>query len=68
MLSLTSIAFSIVFGIIGFGYIKYGTKNKKGIALLSGFLLCVLPYAISNVIVLIVLSLVCIVTPFYFRY
>jgi hypothetical protein len=36
----TAIMFGMLFGAIGFGYIIYGRKQRRGIALLSGVLLC----------------------------
>jgi hypothetical protein len=66
-MDLYFIVFSITFGMIGVGYIRYASKQKKGVALLCGFLLCCLPYVVTNLVLLIIVSVMCMVTPFYFR-
>jgi hypothetical protein len=38
--SSSSIILGVLFGSIGLGYIVYGRKQKKGIALFSGIALC----------------------------
>jgi membrane protein implicated in regulation of membrane protease activity len=57
-----------MFGSIGMGYIVYGRKQHKGIALLSGIVLCVFPYFVPNVFLLIIIGIVLMAFPFFFRY
>ena len=54
----TGLMLSILFGSIGLGYFVYGKKQANLIALFAGLLLMVVPYLISNSIVL---SAVCVV-------
>jgi hypothetical protein len=67
-MSTTSLVFGVLYGAIGFGYLIYGRRQQKGIALLSGLVLCAFPYFISNIVLLIVIGLVLIALPFYIRY
>ena len=64
----TSLLLGVMFGSIGMGYIVYGRKQHKGIALLSGIVLCVLPYFVPNVFLLIIIGIVLMAFPFFFRY
>ena len=67
-MNATSLLFGVIYGAIGFGYLIYGRRQQKGIALLSGLVLCAFPYFISNIVLLIVIGLVLIALPFYIRY
>jgi hypothetical protein len=64
----TAIMFGMLFGAIGFGYIIYGRKQHKGIALLSGVLLCAFPYFVPNVFLIILIGVVLMTVPFFIRY
>jgi hypothetical protein len=67
-MNTTSLVFGVLYGAIGFGYLIYGRRQRKGIALLSGLALCGFPYFISNIVLLILIGLVFIALPFYIRY
>ena len=67
-MSTTSLVFGVLYGSIGLGYLIYGRRQQKGIALLSGIVLCVFPYFISNIVLLILIGLLFIALPFYIRY
>lgn len=58
----------VLFGAIGFGYIIYGRKQQRGIALLSGVLLCAIPYVIPNVFLILLFGIVLMAVPFFIRY
>ena len=64
----TSLFLGVLFGSIGLGYIVYGKKQHKGIALLSGVGLCALPYLISSVLLVILAAIVLMVLPFLMKY
>ena len=66
--SMTSIMWGMLFGAIGMGYFVYGKKQKRVVALLSGVLLCVFPYFVSNVILMVLVGFVLIALPFIVRY
>jgi chromate transport protein ChrA len=67
-MNTTSLVFGVLYGSIGFGYLIYGRRQRKGIALLSAVALCAFPYFISNIVLLILIGLVFIALPFYIRY
>ena len=67
-MNTTSLVFGVLYGSIGLGYLIYGRRQQKGIALISGIVLCVFPYFISNIVLLILIGLPLIALPFYIRY
>ena len=68
MYSTTNIFLAMLFGAIGLGYIVYGKKQRRGIALVCGVALCAFPYFISNAILVIIVGIVLMILPFYLRY
>ncbi|MFQ5453786.1 MAG: hypothetical protein ACE5D6_06330 [Candidatus Zixiibacteriota bacterium] len=66
--SLSTIIWGVLFGSIGMGYIIYGRKQKKGIALLSGIVLSIFPYFFSNLFVIIFIGIVLMLLPYFIRY
>jgi hypothetical protein len=54
----------VLAGAVGMGYFIYGKKQAKAVPLLCGLGLCVIPYFINNVILLIVTCLAMIIAPF----
>ena len=63
----TSLLLGVLFGSFGMGYIVYGKKQRKGIALLSGIALCTFPYFVQNMYLFIVTGILLIVLPFLLR-
>ena len=57
----------MLFGAIGFGYFLYGKKQKAIIPLCVGIILCVFPYFIDNLYVLVGLGVTLIVIPYFVR-
>jgi hypothetical protein len=66
--STTSIMWGILFGSIGMGYLIYGKKQRRGIALLSGIALCAFPYFVSNVFLIFLIGIVLMALPYFVRY
>jgi hypothetical protein len=64
----TSLLLGVLFGSIGMGYIVYGKKQRKGMALFSGIALCIFPYCVSNIFLFVLIGLVLMVLPFLIRY
>jgi len=56
-----------IFGTIGFGYLTYGVKQRKGIPLISGVLLSAFSYFVSNLILMFFLGGVFMVLPFVIK-
>jgi hypothetical protein len=57
----------LLFGSIGFGFFIYGKKQKAVVPLITGIVLCVLPYFIANVYALVVVGVVFMAIPFFVR-
>lgn len=57
----------IVFGSIGLGFFIYGKKQKAVVPLLTGIALCVFPYFISNVYLLVFGGVVLMAVPYFVR-
>jgi hypothetical protein len=64
----TTLFAGVILGSLGMGYIVYGRKQKKGIALLSGLILSGLPWFVSNVYFLLIAGIAFAVLPFLVRY
>jgi len=64
----TNIVLGVIFGSIGMGYIVYGRKQQRGIALLSGFALIAYPYFVPSVVLVILIGIVLMALPFVIRY
>jgi hypothetical protein len=65
--STTSLMLGVLFGSFGLGYIVYGRRQRKGIALLSGIALCVFPYFVQNIYLSVFIGIVLIGLPFLIR-
>ena len=52
---------------VGMAFFVYGRRQKRGMALLSGIVLCVSPYFVSNTLALIAIAIVFIALPFVIR-
>ena len=62
--STTLIVLGLIFGSIGMGYIVYGRKQHRAVALWAGVGLCAYPYFISNIIAFVGIGAVLIAAPF----
>jgi hypothetical protein len=63
-----AIMWGVLFGSIGIAYLIYGRKQRRGIALLSGVALCVLPYLVSNVFLMILIAITLMALPHFLRF
>lgn len=55
-------------GLIGLVYFMYGRKQRKGVAAVAGILIASLPYMTDNLYVVVIMSIIAAVVPFYIRY
>jgi hypothetical protein len=62
-----TILLGVLFGSLGLGYFIYGKNTVNFIAMVAGVALMVVPYFISNVIVLLIVCLVLAVAPYLLR-
>ncbi|MFH1075666.1 MAG: amino acid transport protein [Pseudomonadota bacterium] len=63
----TTLFAGVLFSSIGMGYFIYGKKQKKGIPLIAGLSLCVIPYFVSNTLLLTAISILLIALPFIIK-
>ena len=63
----TTFFLSFVFGVIGVAYFVYGKKQSQWSALAAGGGLCVFPYFVSNLWLMIVIGFVLVFLPFVIR-
>jgi predicted membrane metal-binding protein len=59
----TTLIFSILFGSIGMGYFVYGKKQQAALPLLAGIVLCIFPYFVSSVYIMVLVGVVLTVLP-----
>jgi len=57
----------MVFGVIGLGFFSYGKKQKAIVPLMTGIALFVFPYFVPNVTVLVIVGIVLVAIPYFFR-
>ena len=65
--STAVLLWGLLFGSIGFGFFLYGKKQKAIVPLVTGIVLCVVPYFIANVYILIAVGVVLIAIPYFVR-
>lgn len=65
--STAALMWGMFFGSIGVGFFIYGRKQQAVVPLCVGFALCVFPYFIANVYVLVLVGLVLMAIPYFAR-
>ena len=63
----TTLMIGIFAGCFGLAYFVYGKRQAKVIPLVSGIGLCVIPYFIGNLTILILVCLTLIIAPFIIK-
>jgi len=61
------IMWSVLFGAIGMGYFVYGKRQRAIVPLCIGMALCVFPYFVASVTVLIVVGAILVLVPYFIR-
>lgn len=65
--STAVLIWSMIFGSIGVGFFIYGKKQKAVVPLCVGVALCVFPYFIANVYVLVLVGVLLMAIPYFVR-
>ena len=65
-LDTSSLMWGVLFSSIGLGFFLYGKKQKAVVPLVCGLGLMVMPYFISNILLLVAASIALMVIPYYF--
>ena len=58
---------SVLFGGIGTGFFIYGKKQRAIVPLCTGLALFVFPYFMPNVLVLVIVGIILVALPYFFR-
>ena len=66
MTDTSSLLWGVLFGSIGLGYFIYGKRQRRAVALITGVLLCVFPYFVSNTVLTVLLGALLIALPYFF--
>lgn len=59
---------SVLLGAVGGGYVLYGIRQQKGVALMAGVGLCVISFCLTNPWLLVPACVVLLVAPFVVQY
>ncbi|NOS78844.1 MAG: hypothetical protein HOP35_12950 [Nitrospira sp.] len=65
--STAVLMWSMLFGSVGVGFFIYGRKQKAVVPLCVGVALCVFPYFIANVYMLVLVGTVLMAIPYFVR-
>jgi hypothetical protein len=65
--STAVLVWGLLFGSIGFGFFLYGKKQKAIVPLITGIVLCVVPYFIANAYALVMVGVILMAIPFFVR-
>jgi hypothetical protein len=63
----STLLWGLLFGSIGLGLFVYGRRQKMVVPLLTGVALMILPYCVSNTILLVVLGVGFVAVPYFVR-
>ncbi len=64
MTNTTALLLSVVFSAIGAAYFLYGKRQQQVVPLLSGLVLCVFPYFITNTLAMLLVGGALLAAPF----
>lgn len=68
MSSTAVLMWGMMFGSIGCGYCLYGLKQRAVVPLIVGVALCIVPYCIANLYVLIAVGVGLAALPYFVRF
>jgi hypothetical protein len=57
----------LMFGAIGSGFFIYGKKQSAFVPLCTGLVLCVLPYFITNIYLMLLVGFILMAVPYFFK-
>jgi len=63
----TSLMLSLLFGCIGFGMFTFGRKTSRFVPMIAGGALCIVPYFITDITLLLIVCCVLMASPWFFR-
>ncbi|MHC4778445.1 MAG: hypothetical protein ACYTFG_07725 [Planctomycetota bacterium] len=66
-MTTTLLVWGLIFGSVGLGLFVYGKRQKAAVPLVCGLILMVIPYLVSNPILLVAIGIVLIAVPYFVR-
>jgi hypothetical protein len=63
----SSLLWGLLFGSIGLGFFVYGWRQKTVVPLACGVALMIVPYLVSNTMLLVILGVALIAIPYFVR-
>ncbi|PPD49114.1 MAG: hypothetical protein CTY16_04860 [Methylobacter sp.] len=66
--SESELLWGVLFGSVGFGFFIYGKKQSMLVPLVCGLALMVYPYFMPNAVVLVLVGLVLVAVPYFYRF
>ena len=67
MTDTNSLLWGLLFGSIGTGYFIYGKKQQKSVVLMTGIGLCIFPYFVTSMWLMIFIGVALIALPYFIR-
>lgn len=61
------LVWGVLFGAIGLGFFTYGRKQRAIVPLFTGIGLCVFPYFVPNVVILVLVGVILVALPYFVR-
>jgi hypothetical protein len=66
-MSESMLLWGLLFSSIGVGFFLYGKRQRSPAPLICGLVLCIFPYFISNVLVMVAIGAVLCAVPYFLR-
>ena len=66
-MSTSSLLWGFLFGSVGLGFFMYGKKQQAVVPLVCGVVLMVLPYVVSNLLLLVAIGVALMAIPYFVR-
>ena len=67
-MSTATLLWGLLFGSIGFGFFIYGKRQRMIVPLLCGLALMVYPYFVAGSLWIVIIGIVLMAIPYFFRY
>lgn len=65
--SASMMMWAVLFSSIGMGYLVYGKRQRAVVPLCTGIALCVFPYFMTSVTMLLIVGVILVAIPYFIR-